>query len=74
MASDPVKYCNYMQSIKERIDIVDVFVKSKNITKVSELDVEFCCLQFRIIFEIIVMSTIASHKDLFGSILKNISN
>lgn len=58
------KYCDCMEEIKKRIDVISFFLKdeSKHITQHPITDIEFLCLQFRKILELIAFSSLTAHR------------
>jgi hypothetical protein len=67
MASNP-DYANYsrcMEEIKRRQLAIDDILHDRKSTSFRYTNVEFVALQFRKIFELVILATLASHKQFF---------
>ena len=56
-------YCGCMEEIKARVNIILTFNEGKITTGSDVTDVEFICLQFRKVLELIALSSIAPNKE-----------
>lgn len=63
MDDDIQKYIWNMTEIKFRIDVINDFIKGKRTTGQLPTDVEFLCLQFRMILELIALSSLCANKN-----------
>lgn len=70
---DRVSYCKCMEEIKRRQRAIDDMLDGKRTTSFSYTNIEFVCLQFRKIFELVVLATFASHKHLFEGLTRKLS-
>ncbi len=61
---DLSKYCDCMEEIKKRVYIIDYFLLNPSVHKTMSMftDIEFLCLQFRKIFELIAFSSLTAHR------------
>lgn len=62
-----------MEEIKRRQHAIDDILSGKRATTFKYTNVEFVALQFRKIFELIVLATLASHKHLFEGLTRKLS-
>lgn len=68
---DPSVYAEYMNEIKWRMAYFDS-LREKNSRTFSVTEIESLALQMRMIFEVIALSTIASHREAFEASRKHI--
>ena len=62
-----------MEEIKRRQRAIDDILSGLQTTSFKYTNVEFLALQFRKIFELIVLSTLASHQHLFEGLIRKLS-
>lgn len=55
-------YCDCMQQIRGRLQLIDGFITGNVSMQIQVADVEFQCLQFRKIFELIAFSSLAANR------------
>ena len=75
MADGP-DYANYkkcMEEIKRRQRAIDDVLQGQRTTSFKYTNIEFVALQFRKIFELIVLATLASHEHLFEGLIRKFS-
>jgi hypothetical protein len=75
MASDP-DYSNYvkcMEEIKRRQIAIDEVIQGRKSTSFRYTNVEFVSLQFRKMFELVVLASLASHQHLFEGLVRKLS-
>jgi hypothetical protein len=70
---DHASYCKCMEEIKRRQRAIDDMLDGSRTTSFKYTNVEFICLQFRKIFELIILATFASHKHLFEGLTRKLS-
>jgi hypothetical protein len=70
---DYASYCKCMEEIKRRQSAIDDILHGRRTTSFRYTNVEFVCLQFRKIFELIILATLASHKNFFEGITRKLS-
>jgi hypothetical protein len=70
---DHASYCRCMEEIKRRQRAIDDMLDGSRTTSFKYTNVEFICLQFRKIFELIILATFASHKHLFEGLSRKLS-
>jgi hypothetical protein len=70
---DDASYRKCMEEIKRRLRAIDDILNGSRTTSFKYTNVEFVCLQFRKIFELIILSTFASHKHLFEGLTRKLS-
>ena len=68
---DSYKKC--MEELKRRQFAVDEMLDGKNTTSFKYTNVEFIALQFRKIFELVVLATLASHQHLFEGLARKLA-
>jgi len=69
-------YSNYtkcMEEIKRRLVAIDDILAGRRTTSFKYTNLEFVALQFRKIFELIVLATLASHQHLFEGLTKKLA-
>jgi hypothetical protein len=69
-------YANYkrcMEEIKRRTRAIDDVMGGKQTTSFKYTNVEFVALQFRKIFELIILATLASNNHLFEGLARKLS-
>lgn len=62
---DFVAYQKCMEEIKRRILAIDHIVNAKATTSFLHTNLEFVALQFRMVFELIVLASLAANRHLF---------
>ncbi|MGV3635538.1 MAG: hypothetical protein ACO1NY_14405 [Pseudorhodoplanes sp.] len=62
-----------MEEIKRRIVAIDNMLNSKTTTSYPYTNWEFIALQFRIIFELIILSSLASNRHLFEKLTRRLA-
>lgn len=70
MAATPdfASYVRCMEEIKRRLNAIDEIMGGRRTTSYKYTNHEFVCLQFRKIFELVVLATLASHRHLFDKL------
>ncbi len=63
MATDTTKYYNNLFDIKKRVEVITEHLSGVRKTKYLITEVEFLCLQFRKILELIALSSLIANKD-----------
>jgi hypothetical protein len=59
------KYINLMNEIKIRTDTINSFIGGEKTLNYKYLDVEYTCLQFRKIFELIALANMVTNQDAY---------
>lgn len=75
MANEP-DYANYarcMEEIKRRQVAIDEILYEKKTTSFKYTNIEFIALQFRKIFELLILATLASHQHLFEGLTRKLA-
>lgn len=75
MAGDP-DYSNYtkcMEEIKRRQKAIDEMLQGTKTTSFRYTNAEFVSLQFRKIFELVILASIASHQHFFDGLVRKLS-
>ncbi|MCK1514920.1 hypothetical protein IVB22_20585 [Bradyrhizobium sp. 190] len=75
MASNP-DYANYarcMEEIKRRLSAIDEILHDQKSTSYRYTNVEFVALQFRKIFELVILATLASHQQFFEGLSRKLA-
>jgi hypothetical protein len=72
-APDFANYQKCMEEIKRRQRAIDDVLNGVRTTSFKYTNVEFVALQFRKIFELIVLATLASHQHLFEGLTRKLS-
>lgn len=75
MAGEP-DYANYarcMEEIKRRQFAIDEILYERKTTSFKYTNTEFVALQFRKIFELVVLATLASHQHLFEGLARKLA-
>jgi hypothetical protein len=70
---DHANYRKCMEQIKRRQRAIDETSDGTRTTSFKYTNVEFVALQFRKIFELIVLATLAAHKHLFEGLTRKLS-
>jgi hypothetical protein len=70
---DYTSYAKCMEEIKRRQLAVDEILDGKRTTSFKYTNVEFVALQFRKIFELVVLATLASHHHLFEGLSRKLA-
>lgn len=73
MRSPETLYCDHMEEIKKRLEIVDSVVDSKVTTGNESKDAEIICLQIRKVLEMIAFASIISNEEKYSEAYSNIS-
>jgi hypothetical protein len=75
MSSQPdfVAYQKRMEEIKRRILAVDLVLNGKVTTSFQYTNMEFVALQFRMVFELIVLASSAAHRHLFEKMSRRLA-
>ncbi len=60
---DRVKYADCMTFVRYRLQVIDAFAARRITTGYFIPDLESTCLQFRLIFELIAMSSLCANKE-----------
>lgn len=71
MTNDIQKYIACMEEIKRRTAIITDFLEKKKITGYLMTDVEFICLQFRKLRELIALSSLCANRKKFEEMRSN---
>ena len=69
---DYSSYVKCMEEIKRRQRAIDDILNGSKTTSFKYTNVEFVCLQFRKIFELIILATLASHKHMFEGLTRKL--
>ena len=75
MAGEP-DYANYarcMEEIKRRQIAIDEILYERKTTSFKYTNTEFVALQFRKIFELVILASLASHQHLFEGIARKLA-
>ncbi|NEV02260.1 hypothetical protein [Bradyrhizobium uaiense] len=75
MTSEP-DYANYarcMEEVKRRQIAIDEILQGQKSTSYGYTNVEFVALQFRKIFELVILSTLASHQQFFEGLTRKLA-
>jgi hypothetical protein len=67
---DLPKYENCLRELRKRASVIADFVGKKYTTGSHETDIEFICLQFRIVIELIALSSLVANKGEYSKQLK----
>jgi hypothetical protein len=70
---DYENYIKCMEEIKRRQVAIDEMIDGKRTTSFRYTNIEFVALQYRKIFELIVLATLASHQHLFEGLLRKLA-
>jgi hypothetical protein len=70
---DYANYIKCMEEIKRRQRAIDDIMNGDHTTLFKYTNVEFVALQFRKIFELIVLATLASHQHFFEGLVRKLS-
>ena len=62
-----------MEEVKRRLGAIDDILVGNKTTSCKYTNVEFVALQFRKIFELIILATLASHHHLFEGLVRKLS-
>jgi hypothetical protein len=65
---DVQKYISCMEEIKLRTSVVNSFLRHEKTTGFIMTDVEFICLQFRKMFELIVFASMTANKEEYANL------
>jgi hypothetical protein len=65
---DIQKYISCMEEIKNRTSVINSFLKQEKTTGFLITDVEFLCLQFRKIFELIVFASMTANREEYAKL------
>jgi hypothetical protein len=72
-APNHAAYIKCMEEIKRRLCAIDDILSGKVKTSFNYTNIEFVALQFRKIFELIVLATLASHEHYFEGLTRKLS-
>lgn len=72
MDDDIQKYIRCMEEIKLRYDVIEKLLKKEISFGQPMINIEFVCLQFRKITELIMISALCAHKEVYAKIHKSI--
>lgn len=72
MRNDIQKYIRCMNEIKLRYEVIDANLKGLKSTGQIMTDIEFVCLQFRKIGELIILSALCVHKEVYQKLISKI--
>jgi hypothetical protein len=70
---DFANYVKCMEEIKRRQFAVDEILERQKTTSFQYTNIEFVALQFRKIFELIILATLASHQHLFEGLTRKLA-
>ncbi|HEX3754386.1 MAG TPA: hypothetical protein VHV26_04850 [Rhizomicrobium sp.] len=70
---DYASYKSCMEEIKRRQHAIDDILSGNRSTTFKYTNVEFVALQFRKVFELIILSTLASNRHLFENLTRKLS-
>ena len=70
---DYAGYVRCMEEVKRRLGAIDDILVGNKTTSYKYTNVEFVALQFRKIFELIILATLASHHHLFEGLVRKLS-
>jgi len=70
---DYANYIKCMEEIKLRQFSIDEILNGNKTTSFKYTNIEFIALQFRKIFELIVLATLASHQHLFEGLVRKLA-
>lgn len=73
MEPNHARYKKCMEEIKRRQRAIDDVLQGQRTTSFKYTNIEFVALQFRKIFELIVLATLASHEHLFEGLIRKFS-
>jgi hypothetical protein len=75
MSAEPdySSYSKCMEEIKRRQRAIDDILSGNQTTSFRYTNVEFVCLQFRKIFELIILASLASHSHMFEGLTRKLS-
>jgi hypothetical protein len=62
-----------MEEVKRRLGAIDDILVGNKTTSYKYTNIEFVALQFRKIFELIILATLASHHHLFEGLVRKLS-
>ena len=71
---ETIKYCNYINDVKERISVVQKFTQGKVTLKElgrDDFDIEFVVIQLRKALEAIAFSSLIANKKVYSEVYKN---
>lgn len=66
-------YAKCMEEIKRRQIALDDILHGRRTTSFPHTNIEFAALQFRKMFELIILASIASHQHLFEGLIRKLS-
>ena len=69
---DHANYKKCMEEIKRRLRAIDDVLQGQRTTSFKYTNIEFVALQFRKIFELIVLATLASHEQYFEGLVRKL--
>ncbi len=70
---DYASYKRCMEEIKRRLRAIDDILSNNKTTSFKYTNNEFVALQFRRVFELIILATLASHHHLFEGLVRKLS-
>jgi len=70
---DRANYIKCMEEIKRRQTVIDEILAGSKATSFKYTNIEFVALQFRKIFELIILSTVASNHHFFEGLVRKIA-
>jgi hypothetical protein len=70
---DHANYIKCMEEVKRRVRAIDDILQGTTTTSFQYTNAEFVALQFRKIFELIILATLASHKHLFEGLARKLA-
>jgi hypothetical protein len=70
---DFANYVRCMEEIKRRQFAVDEILDRRKTTSFKYTNVEFVALQFRKVFELVILATLASHQHLFEGLARKLT-
>jgi hypothetical protein len=60
---DMDKYCNCMEEIKRRVEVVNTILQKRYTTPFQATNIELICLQIRSILELIALGSLVTDED-----------
>ena len=70
---DILKYCNLMEGIKKRTQVIDIFLSGSSHALYKATTIESICLQLRKILELIALGSLVANKEVFSKIYTEFS-
>ena len=67
---DILKYCNLMEEIKKRTQVIDIFLSGSSHALYKATTIESICLQLRKILELIALGSLVANKEVFSKVYR----